>query len=762
MLNSNIKIDLHIHSKASEYKEREHYVEDSNISNIETLLKRLNENEVNLFAITDHNRFDFELYKALQKEIEINKYINVKKNLPGVEFDVQLEENKRACHIICIFEDNDIEKLSKIEEYIEKVRKLKKKEEYYTIEEFESILYKIGLSTILIAHQKTGFEQEGYKTRSLSEGVENPEEWIKTGYINALEYKKTKVQGMIKKNLRDINRKCATITGSDCHVWNEYPNKDKNTKTETVTMVKCLPTFRGLMFAITSVDTRFDRKTITNNNKYISSIKLKGKEIKLSKGINVIIGDNASGKSFLLSKIAKKDKQAKYNIINEKNEIEVQYDNSPEILYIAQNEIINQVRNGELFKNKDFYNSIETIEVFENKLRNFADKLKKWIEKNILIAEKSKSINEITFQIRTDCKKIRYYPILNIDIETRNNEDKERYNKITKIKELLDEEIRSNEKYYEMNNIKIKKVLDLLNEIVNKVQEKYKTVEIENKVINIIISALNNAEIKINKLKTSDELRTDEYIKEIRKSAKEFVNSIKIINSNNEYPEFPSETVGESIKIMRGFEFIKVVKYNKQKLDKEFYKYLFVKQYQSKNEVYNIKTKEEFKNSIAGITSYEDIDIGINNNVSKMIKDYEMEETYVREADGKTEIGNTPGEVALTFYKILFSQNTQCDVILIDQPEDDISVKRIEEYLQNYFNNMRDNKQIIFITHNPLLVVNLDVDNVIYLSKDKNNVIKALSGCLEGKDEKDIIEIVGENLDGGYETIERRLKIYGK
>lgn len=59
MLNNNIKIDLHIHSKASEYKESEGYVSDSNIDNINVLLSKVEENKVNMISITDHNMFDY-------------------------------------------------------------------------------------------------------------------------------------------------------------------------------------------------------------------------------------------------------------------------------------------------------------------------------------------------------------------------------------------------------------------------------------------------------------------------------------------------------------------------------------------------------------------------------------------------------------------------------------------------------------------------------------------------------------------------------
>ena len=50
MLNDIINIDLHIHSIESEYKEEKGYLKNSTIDNIDVLLKKLNENNINLFA----------------------------------------------------------------------------------------------------------------------------------------------------------------------------------------------------------------------------------------------------------------------------------------------------------------------------------------------------------------------------------------------------------------------------------------------------------------------------------------------------------------------------------------------------------------------------------------------------------------------------------------------------------------------------------------------------------------------------------------
>ncbi len=78
MLNQNIKIDLHIHSKASAYKEVDGYVDESKIENIDVLLSKAQENNVNLISITAHNNFDYALYKkiiVIELEYKSTKYL---------------------------------------------------------------------------------------------------------------------------------------------------------------------------------------------------------------------------------------------------------------------------------------------------------------------------------------------------------------------------------------------------------------------------------------------------------------------------------------------------------------------------------------------------------------------------------------------------------------------------------------------------------------------------------------------------------------
>ena len=764
MLNNNIKIDLHIHSKASEYKEREGYVADSNIENIDVLLKNVEDNKVNMISITDHNRFDYELYKKIKSVINKPPYEDIKNILPGVEFDVMLEESSTtSCHIICIFDDCNDKKIENIQSKINEVRILESESDYYKLEEFENILYKVGTSVVLIAHQKSGIDVQDStgKHHSLSEAVKDPNEWIRIGYINALEYQKPRIQGMIKNNLKEINTKFATITGSDCHVWSAYPNKDSTIKTpkEYLSKIKCLPTFKGLLLALSSPETRFERKDEGTSSNYINQIKLGENNIELSTGINAIIGENGSGKSYILGKI-NGENEKKYKKINESNEIKISKIGSPSLLKISQGVIIEQVKSGNLLENNsEYYDEIPTINEFKTNMTGFVTNLKNYVEEKIKIKENEQKINNLKILIKEYEEVKNYYVSLNIDIETIENLPKERYNVINRIYSEVNNEYTANQTFYINEKEKmIKTILTSLQELRKEISKETNQIDSENKAINVITAVFNNINEKIRKDRTSQENENQDLIAEIRSFALQIKNYLNEKNENVEFPIFPKEINGTSIKSKHGFKFIKEAKYNNANLEVALYKELFVQNYQSSEKIKDINTRDEFVKAVNGVTTFEMVESKLNSNVQKFITEYTKEETRIKDENGTDEIGTTPGEIALTYYKLQLSKENTNDVILIDQPEDDISMKRIENYLIEYFNSVRDRKQIIFVTHNPLLVVNLDVDNVINISKDRKNILKIDSGCLE---DKNILDLVSQNLDGGKEAVERRLKVYG-
>ena len=567
----------------------------------------------------------------------------------GIEFDVKLEESSlTSCHIICIFDDEEIEKIKIISQKINEVRLLVDKDDSYTIEEFENILYKIGISVILIAHQKTGFDSiESKQTthHSLSECVENPKEWIKTGYINALEYQKPKVQGILKNNLKDIKQKFATITGSDCHVWEAYPKKDeRQTFNENyITKIKSLPTFKGLVLALTSPDTRFDRKDEGSIQSYIESIKVDNIDYKLSTGINAIIGENGSGKTFLLNKL-NNDIPNYYKKIDDVNNVKITKTGEPNITIIKQGSIIEKVKNGKLLdNNSEFYENIPTLNEFKNNIRNFVTNLKNYILNNIKQNEEETLLKDKTISIKEFVDIQNYYVSLNVDIEPLPNNPKERKQNIEKAYKFLLNEYNTNQDFY--NNKKktyIETILTSLQALISTISQEVEIIDNKNKVINIITSVFNDNTQKIRKERSSQENEKEEYLKEIRNFATIIRNYLVIDKRNTSYPIFPKAIDGTSVKSKLGFNFIKEAKYHNLNLEEPLYKVIFTQSYQTVEKIKKILTKEDFTKAVTNATEFEKIDEKLNQNVEKFITEYTKEETRIKTENGTDEIGTTP------------------------------------------------------------------------------------------------------------------------
>ena len=117
---------------------------------------------------------------------------------------------------------------------------------------------------------------------------------------------------------------------------------------------------------------------------------------------------------------------------------------------------------------------------------------------------------------------------------------------------------------------------------------------------------------------------------------------------------------------------------------------------------------------------------------------------------------------AKIYFDLLSYESERKGIYIIDQPEDNISQKAIREYLLARFKMMGENRQVVIVTHNPQFIVNLDVDNVIYLGKNSDGY-EVLSGALEYKDSQyNMLDIISNHIEGGLDTLKRRWKRYDK
>lgn len=761
MLNEVINVDLHIHSKASSYKDG-NIVSESDIEHLDVLFSKLEENGINLFSITDHNRFDYSLYEAILQWIAAHPESCVRAVLPGVEFDVRFEEGKTPCHVIAIFNVVDWAEDGPTIESAITSNLLEDKEASYSLEEFESLLKNINLNYMLIAHQHEGLSINPKKKRSLSNSTSAAKELLLFGYIDALEYNNSRVQGILLNELYELEIPSTAIVGSDCHTWECYPAHDSNQKPKSpfFTRIKCLPTFQGLLLAFTSPGTRFQVSNPTSKKEYLTGFMYGEKvSVPFSPGINAIIGENGSGKSSILSLLKNADPKEKW-IKAYKKEYSIVTESLPSqdrTISIQQGDLRNNYDNGALFESS-LFNPIDNNE-FETSVSSFSDSLKSAILDSVKRKDHLDQLKQVSFRIDSQLEGSTF----NINVISDEsfteieNEPAARYTALSRIRKSIQAEIDSG--YYEEPQVagleKAKTAIDEVSQIVLRSKNE---IEAEVAVRNIIHLAIEEYSAKCSKHTTEIDARRREY----RKGKKSFIDSIcNVIEDQTRDQVFPTELTcsknqGISTNTKNGFKFQTTAQYAKESdLSISLLKKIFNKGFHSLDDVCRIDSLDKLSEAITGSNEipWEE---RWKTAVEKYVSEMEKSEPSIHDQRSKGRIGNTFGEQSLTYYKYKSFNSNDWDVLIIDQPEDDISHSRINSELIEYLNNLRSTHQIIMVTHNPLLVVNLDVDNVIVLEKQAGQ-LEIMSGCLESPG---ILDRVAEHMDGGKTAIQRRVKAY--
>lgn len=770
-----VKVDLHIHSFASEKKDGKK-VEGNTLENVGILMKKLKENKVDMISITDHNCFNIKMYDKVKKY----EGTNIKKLLPGVEFDVEFKGEK--IHIITIFNDNDYEKIKLIPQKINKPFD-NKDNNAYVEKTFKEMLKDIDISVLLIAHQKSGVRASNQNDNLAKIGEKEFDNIIGVDYFDAIEFRSGKVEGILndykyEKQLLNLRY----ITGTDCHVWNNYPQQDETDKTDIkYSYIKSLPTFKGLVMALTEPH-RVTTAQFEVPSPFISKlgININGveKSINLSPGLNAIIGDNSIGKSLIIetlidpkySKIKEKSKRDGYKAYLKAKKIKIKSFEKEElnkIQYDPQGGIRERFQNGtqlldvQLFKSK--FKKLDTTNEFEE-IYLYADKLLNRIENNQNLFDKN---NELDFEISIPSEVENSTYLLRV-VDNLDNIKKD-YVKITEaitlIKRSLTELCEIEEfSDFRVINVIIKK-LDLLYEKYNikSINENYKY-----RIKSCIKEVCKTYEEKNNAISETQENKLTQFKQDIILSSKKICDYIKALNIENK-------------SVLEDFKPIKI-----KEADYEEGKYKFVT-----STAYKIIEKKDMDEiltmPLSNIKSIDKAELlnsdDFNKKLKKTLKDggddskekyrnsvsefitskYLKQGLQIYRSNQKLEQGNSPGKNALIYLDIIADEKSK-KLYIVDQPDDDISHIKLTHNVIDILRRMGDSKQVLFITHKPELVVNLDVDNVIIL-KEENNTINILNGTLEYENEKkgiNILKDVADILDGGEETIRKRWKRYDK
>ncbi|MEE0955668.1 MAG: hypothetical protein U0L49_07600 [Eubacterium sp.] len=733
--------------------------------------------------------FGFDMYKAL-KTYESDTHCSIIKVFPGIEFTVEFigEEGPTVLHVIAVFSDEDEAKVAKIADYLidGEGKTAYDKGGAFSEEKFLSILRSIDLDTVLIVHQKSSLTTaHPYKNDAKTVGEKKFQEFVYTDYFEAFEFKNRKNEVFNKNflNAQNLTEDIRFITGSDCHDWRYYPKETEKDNTDFIyTYVKCLPCFRGLVMAIT------DHRRIKRVNSFFNptetytkslEISIDGEkyDIPLSRGINVIIGDNSIGKSLILHKLTEFRKQHDnllgsrvvkgYEKYLKKHKIEIStiIPESEVFAFDMQGEIRDKFEQ-EKIKSDDFLkryypapiNPGAYREKIQRKLKEIFDYLEEkysieQLEATLgrfrVIDEDIEQAESITFvgTVAKNNKKVAGFQSISEELDSitekidtlRNNNwlDQEDKNLLKYIIEQLDGmSIRYGKKKIqaERENIKIA----LFQDAVSKFKQKYK-------------SSVSDTQKKLSTYNESIDSAAEAIVDIIRRRQKLTV------------PDFAIEKETVHIQTERVHDYEFNSRLGITEIDEEYVRNLFMSELnKGKKSILELSQEELAKRlSYYNGTPAEALEELRKKVNARLEEDLSNKFTITQAGRDRTQELSS-GFNSQIYFDILSYETSHDGTYLIDQPEDNISQKAIREYLLDRFKVMGENRQVIIVTHNPQFIVNLDVDNVIFIGKE-NGRIFIQSGALEYKDsDYNILDIISNHIEGGLDTLQRRWKRYEK
>ncbi|HBV83374.1 MAG TPA: hypothetical protein DEB74_11420 [Lachnospiraceae bacterium] len=590
----------------------------------------------------------------------------------------------------------------------------------------------------MIAHQKKTLTSQ-HKPQAndvMSLGKEMFNELVFMDYFDAYEFrnKKNEIFNKVYSVENNVEEKLRFLTGSDCHRWEHYPYSEENEKIEfKFTYIKSLPSFKGLAMAVTDHHRiELENSFYNPNEKYFKEVvvDIDGKEnvIPLSKGLNVIIGDNSIGKSLFL-----------YAITDDYKKID-KHLRTGYSKYIDKNRLAfrTTIKETDIFR----YNQQGEIRGIFDDDGLKPDKYLSNFYPNTINSDKYRNIVDVEFEKLFDALKDKYaydadiskLPVFTIPA---NESTEKSITFIDNVKKIATKEIQNlvdlfektvadlnqlitNKELLETDKKHIETSLDMFKMMSEKYTGKLEKLKKENEKINIFNSYLRSYKAKYGRKITDEQAVFSEYVENKELAIESMAELMLKRQKLKKYiPDVAETEVIPETNPVDKYRFVS--KLQIEKINNDYIKSILksvIKR--GKNIDTLIITELELKDMIKNypsedqITPLEVLKAKIN---SKLDNDFKIRNTIVEEnMDVYDEVSS--GFDAQMYFTLLSGEMRDKGIYIIDQPEDHISQRAIKEKVLDQFRRMGQQRQVIMVTHNPQFIVNLDVDNVIYLSKN--------------------------------------------
>lgn len=788
------RIDLHIHSAASVVTKDKGKKElsDCDKDHVNVLLRGLEAHGINMCAITDHDCFDKDLYFAL-KEREGDGCLN--KVLPGIEFSVSIRADGKkptVVHIVAIFDDRHPDLIGGIAEVVcdenGKPRYDDLNNGAFTEDGFAKVLRDIGLNAVLIGHEKSAGQEAKRDVSSL--GANCASEVILTEFVDAVEIRNKRRELDIKRLIETYPKDAVPfVVGSDCHDWATYPGKEDGEI--SFSSLKCLPTFEGLLMAITDPsrikvgDCSFFSASSSKLDSLELSIDGKCFDIPLSPGINAIIGDNSIGKSMMIHRITGCRHVGDSKLVDgyeaycakEGISVDTLLPDAAEFKFDDQDSVrktLEELHSGQ--GQDDYFGKYFRSHVDVDSIK---DSLKRFFDECVVARESKARFNDALRRLDKHEVVLRDLPkseMLTISQYSKKISFKDIDDLGSKLlscrSDLVNARADYSRLFKEMGLEAAEAHADAMEALARllKLVEKHRLVYERDDVKTRAVKGTASEERRVlSKRKTDEQKTIDDYSATLDDVSGKIADAVLLAAKRRDRKLEYAVPVDIRVPNPMG-KFIFVSELTSGKTDVDYCKAVFEEVFnkpklslllngiQSETEL----TTEEIAAAVTGEKPSMATCYGQIRNKLHAVVDRVTERRKITNKSIGIDAEPSPGLYGTLYFDLLAEEDAKPGIYIIDQPEDQISQVAIKEHVLGAFKRMSSNRQVLMITHNPLFVVNLDVDNVIVLARDKNGIIDVKSGALEYEcDDYKVLDLVAKTVEGGADVVRKRLKRYG-
>ena len=186
-----------------------------------------------------------------------------------------------------------------------------------------------------------------------------------------------------------------------------------------------------------------------------------------------------------------------------------------------------------------------------------------------------------------------------------------------------------------------------------------------------------------------------------------------------------------------------------QNIRKEYYKNIADK-YADFGEIY-----KDLEAAAEQTKSKADVFIRLFNESLFELLSFQVPNSYKVTYHGKDLKQHSLGQRASAMMLFILSQK-DCDLLMIDQPEDDLDGQSIYEEVVKLIRELKPNQQFIFATHNANFPVLGDAELVVSCQYNEDKITVEGASIDDKESQKKIVNI----MEGGREAFERRKIIY--